>query len=500
MKKTAIILVVSSFLTSLLLLSCSSVCSDLRDKVKDFAKNDSQIDAKECAALKKYITENAEDCIKCHKKNPLVVNGTVSESALIDFINSVLIKSGPIKITCSEAPVPTILPKLYLERSGSMVSYHKQSMKSDFKNILETFLNNFDRVNPNQNKIFVVNDAVYPSPLDFSGLINSPNIFAATNLGDARYTDFRGIFSNIFDELKEGEVSMLFSDLIYSTKAMQVTNNEQVLTEAMHLTESVFHGYSQNNSMMVLKFHADYDGEYYPFNGGKFTYRGDRPFYVCLFAKNATMKAFLSNQKYEQIRDWTRYTNFENFHLFTNDQSIKTPFYTISLNKADKIGQFRQSNEELKQKPDYIHALQDVEYSRENKLGIQVLIDLSNLYMPENLKTDKGNYLIEETTAEGFSIDKIIPVSGIDNATHRIFLSAKNPPKKSDLREVKISLRKTFPPAWIAASQAETDVSAATPNFSTTTFGIKNMLTGIDNAYNLTNEPNHFTINIQLKK
>jgi len=488
-----------SLASALIFQSCSSKCGDLRKEIKEYYANDNQIDINECTNIKEFIKKNADDCIKCQKNNPLIANGVVSETALIEYIKTVC-KNNAVAIACSPPKITDIFPKLYLERSESMTSYHNQNMKSDFKNILGTFLNNFDKVSPDKNKIFVVNDSIYPSPLDFQALINSSDIFGATNIGNPLYTDFRSIFDNILHELKDGEISMLFSDLIYSTKSMQVTDNQQILNEVQNLTEKVFHRYSSNYSLLVVKFHSDYGGSYYPFKGRKIPYKGNRPFYVCLFAKNATMKSFLKDKNYEQVREWAEYPNFENFHLFTNETTAKTPFYTISLDKSDKTGTYRQDNDALKDKNNFVHALQDVEYDRNGKLGITIGVDLSNLYMPENFKTSPQNYELEDPMNEGFKIDLISRVNNIDGITHKMHLVASNAPKKSTPREIKISLKKTFPPTWISNSHADSDLDTSAQNFATTTFGIKNMLAGIDKAYNLTNEPNHFTINIHLKK
>ncbi len=487
------------FANAFLIQSCTSKCSSLRKMILHFYNNDHKIDIKECEELKEFVLKNTEECVKCQKNNPLVEYGVVSEPALLLYIRNVC-KNNLTVVACSLPRVTSISPKLYLEHSQSMISYHNRKIRSDFKDILMKFMNNFNGVSQGQNRIFVVNDSIYASNLHFSDLIQSSNIYSITNVGNSSYTDFGLIFDSILKNLKEGEMSMLFSDLIYSTKNMNGVNSQQVLNDVESLSENVFHRYSSDYSLLVLKFHSDFSDTYYPYMGRSIKYSGNRPFYVCLFAKNATMNLFLTDRKFEHLRDWGDYTNFENFHLFTNNLAINRPYYTISLLKSDKIGTYRQDNDELKQNYSFVHSLQDVDYDRNGKLGLTVLVDLSNLYMPEDFKTDRQNYMVEDPMKEGFRIDSIIPVYNQEGVTHKILLVANNAATKKMSREIKISLRKTFPPAWIISSHADSDQNVHASNFSYTTFGLKNMLTGIDKAYSANKESNHFTINIHLKK
>lgn len=489
------------FLLLLLIQSCESDCkTDLGNEIESKLKSDNELTSQEFSDLKDIILSN-RDCY-----SELINEDSVNEDELLKLIKSTkvyrkLSKKENLRINVtnldsgSSASLGSISPKLYLERSGSMVSYDSPQGEGDFRNVLTSLLTNLNSTSKSRNPIFIVNDNVYDSQLDFKGLVEAKDIFSVTNLGNSKSTDFDLIFRKILDDLKPGEISILFSDLIFSTPSMIGVSNKKILDAAKKLTLNVFQGYSNDISILVLKFNGDYNGKYFPHNHPPQKYKGQRPYYVVFFAKNETMNTFMSQRKYERVRDWNSYTNFENFYYFSNDKKIVRPFYTIRLKDTEKIGSYSQESEEKKSKEKAIHSLEDIDHDKDGTLAISVLVDLSNLHIPEKLKTDKNNYIVDSN--QNFIIDSVTEFKGSKEGTHKIILTTNT--KRGGERKVSIRFKKIFPPKWIVQSQSIDDKNITSDEFPNTTFGILSMMEGINNAYDLEKSEYLFSLKINLK-
>lgn len=211
---------------------------------------------------------------------------------LVSCDRSGRIKTTPPSKTIDFSKMKPIKVKFYLERSGSMTPFDAKSTKGDFKSAISMLLNNIPGNNDPSNLLYVVNDAVYSYDRTYKDFIQSKNIFADTkSLGDPRYTDFTCIFDSILSRTNDNELSILVSDLIYSTKDMIGVTGQKVLNEANLLTRSVFKGHT-DKMVLVIKMNGDYDGPYYTFQSPNkgLMYKGERPYYFVFVAKPKVMQ------------------------------------------------------------------------------------------------------------------------------------------------------------------------------------------------------------------
>jgi hypothetical protein len=488
-----------------LIISSCTAEDELNEELEPLLESGNEITEGELQSIKDYIAAHKQDFLKDLPQ--LFKNGELDNPKLLEWIKNsesyidlTTLDGKTIKLpdsnTESNANTATIFPKLYLERSGSMTSYDASDGKGEFKDVLTSMLNNFSAVNNQKSIIYVVNDSVYNSKLTFKQLVESPNIFDATkNIGDASYTDFELIFKTILKDLKPGEISVLFSDLIYSTPSMQNQSYARILSAAQALTQNVFQSQSNKVSVLVLKFNSGYNGKYYPHNSKSIQYLGQRPYYVCLLADNATMKDFLKNDNYANIRKWNSYKNYENFHFFSSDNAQKTPYFTIALDDVEKQGEYAQETNELTSGKKYVHTLEVIDHDVDGKLTISVLVDLASFQIPESSKVDTAFYSIE--SGQAFKISKIERVSGITNVTHKIVITTNK--KRGGDSKVIIGLKKVFPPKWVKDSNSDNDSNTKATNFATTTFGFKSLMTGLDKAYDPNSTSHQFKITINLQ-
>jgi hypothetical protein len=397
----------------------------------------------------------------------------------------------------------TIEPKLYLEHSGSMYFYDGVNTQGEFKNTLVQLMQSFEEIKPKTSSVYIVNDSVYQYPQSLNELITSKNIFA-NKIGNPAYTDFQIIFDTMLKDLQEDQLSILFSDLIYSGKNSQGKIPSRIMDEAEQLCRGSFTQYSPNTSVLILKMNSDYKGVYYPYNSpnkGK-PYSGNRPYYICLLAKNNTMEKFLKEDKYSEIRNFEKLPFFQKKFFFSNGTLLSAPYYTILESDPDARGKFNNGDRDLNTAG--IHAIKDVEspHNKSEKMRICVAVKFPKGVIEESEIMNVNNYQIDGYK-DGFKLIAVKPVDRkIDGATHKLILEANK--AGGGEREVLIKFKRNFPPQWVQDSHTgdDTNLNADDTAFTNTTFGFKNMMNGINSAFSKPNSADnnyYFTLKLNLQ-
>lgn len=409
--------------------------------------------------------------------------------------NEISIQGGQQKASVIDS---TIVPKLYLEHSGSMFAYDSPSSAGQFKNTLVTVLNNFNALKPTSSFVYIVNDQVYEYSKDFKGLVESPTIFQK-GTGNSTYTDFEEIFSTILRDTKNNQIAILFSDLIYSGKGMQTQASQKILDAAQQLSYSAFATKAANISVLIIKLQSDYKGRYYPFNMSKkgIPYSGLRPYYLCLFAENATMQRFLTEEKYTRIRAFINLPNYQNALFFGKGSFISNPYYTILEGDAATKGrQFSPARRDRKAM-NGIHSIENVKPPKNGYLTIPVAVSLPEWAFDQTYVLAPTNYEVE-SMKDRFKILRIEKLSGKrkDGTTHKIILQATV--LTSGERTASIRLKRVTLPSWVEATHSADDRNLTSPDFSNQTFGFKSIMQGIADAYEPISSNNKFVFTLQL--
>ncbi len=397
--------------------------------------------------------------------------------------------------TASEAPAASDQPakstnypdlkfKFYVERSGSMLAYDSNNSKGEFKTIITKMLNNLP-TQATDSSLYIVNDNVYPMDMSVREFISERDMFARTaGIGNAGYTDFAKIFSLIMQDLKDNEVAILYSDLIYSVENQENVNVEKLLNEAQALTHNVFAPYHNKVDVTVVKFTADYSGAYYPYNSPhkSVNFNGSRPFYAVIFADHRAEDNLLNNSKYSTFMNFGKYgSDVKYFSFFSEIFDINFTF-PIEANVLGKQGSFR-----IKE-----HNLTKAKANNKGEFAIPVLVNLKSIPLSDNYKTDKSNYTISSEVK--FEIASITPVSEKEY-THVILLKGK--PFNGS---IEINMKYGMP-RWIEQESSTDDTNLNDPGFENSTFAFKNMMEGIFNAYtNSGAEHNLFTLKFNIEK
>lgn len=392
----------------------------------------------------------------------------------------------------------------YLERSGSMTPYDSPNGDGSFKAAIVQMLNNLPGYNED-NKIYVVNSSINAYPDGFSKFISDTNIFEATKgIGDPSYTDFGAIFTQLLDKTGEDELSILVSDMIYSTKDMIGINPQKVFAEAQGMANAVFKKQVQDKAMLIVKMNGSFSGPYYCYNspkGGK-SYTGRRPYYIVVVGSNQNIVRLTKDKNYLPFSNFSELKGYENMYLFETDDVYK-PYYSFMLSNPDIRGRFAPEHGKETQ----IKDLTDMEVDRNSgDIRLALAVDLSGMLIDKDYLTDVKNYQIDSDDKleikEIREINKndITPAEKkyIGSATH-IFILGMNEIKND--QHVEIKLLNNLP-SWIEETSSDDDTNVGVGNFSQTTFGLKYLMQGIYNSYkkNSKQNPYYFELEMNFKK
>ena len=494
-------LLITLILTGLLV-GCSSPADELDSQISDALTNDKALDATEADAIRAFIKKEKQ-ALADNKKTAklLTASGAVDESALANYIKRnidyrKLAKEGDVPTVALSGPAAPAKPlrlKLYLEASASMFPYDAPGGNGTFKRSLNEVLTAFDGINPGQGETFVVNTEVNDLGLSLSQFFKQGSIYTvAKTKGKTTSTDFEGIFREILSKTSGTDVSVLVSDLIYSDPNLKGMSAPKILDAASSLLTTVFNPYAQTHSMLVLKMTADFDGTYYSWNNVKQRYKGERPYYLCLIGTNDAMQRLYTDPTYQTIRRFDQLPGYEDSWFFGRDTKAVMPFYTILVNDPSRKGRFKRANEEIRDRAKAVHALDDVQPDvAEKSLTIPVAVDLSGLRLPASLLTDKRQY--EVSGKDNFRVSSVQPYAGTNGTTHKLLLTSDKPARGD--RTATIRLRRQFPPRWIANTHTTNDI----PVDAGSTFGLQNLLQGVERAYNPNNQTEYFTLTINLQ-
>ncbi len=490
----ALIILFVVFVSSTFVACTDSAKKDFNHLLIEVAGNDYTIDRDEWHKLQSFIDEN-----KAHFKE-FYHDGQLDKESVKKYITDFFSKRRDAHeinfVGLADEPIKV---NFFLERSGSMIAYDAPQGDGSFKAAIVQMLNNLPDAQ-DKHQIYVVNSSITPYPQGIQQFVNDNNIFASTKgIGDASYTDFGAIFDKILNKTKDNELSILVTDMIYSTKNMMGVNAQKVFAEAQSMTHTVFRNEVKNKAMLIVKMIGSYDGLYYPYlspNKG-YPYHGKRPYYIVIVGNNENMARLTTDAAYKVFAQLSELKGYENMYLFDTDDTYK-PYYSFLLSHPDIRGRFEPQRGQGTQ----IKNLEGVEPDKNSgDIKLVLAVDLSKMLIDNDYLTNIHNYKVEADNQVKIQqirkIDKkdlsAAEKKYVGSATHLFILSVD---KVSNEQEVSIKLLNHLP-SWVSASSCDDDTSAD----SYTTFGLKYLLQGIYNSYlrNSDGEPYYFEMKIKMK-
>lgn len=498
MKTFSVRTTVVAALAGFFLVSCGGGREkELNRMLVDVADKDAVIDASEWEQIVEYI-----DGQKAHFKD-FYDDGQLDIDDVKNYIQGFFEKRRPPKKIDIMAGKKTLGVNFYLERSGSMVPYDHVNGDGSFKAAIVGMLNRLPGTN-DDNRIYVVNSEINEYPKGFSQFLSDPNIFEATQgIGDASSTDFAAIFQQLLDKTGRDDISILVTDMIYSTKQMAGVNPQKVFAEAQGMTHAVFKSQVKDKGMLIVKMQGSYSGPYYSYNSpaGQ-NYVGCRPYYIVVVGTNENIVRLTRDDNYVPFSHFSELRGYEDMYLFETDDVYK-PYYSLLLDNEQIRGRFRPVHGQ----GDQIKSIEDVEVDRNSgDLRLVLAVDLSGMLIDEQYVTNPENYRVEAD--DPLKIKEIRPVEQKDatpaerkhlgKATHLFVLESQGIKHRQD---VKIKLMNRLP-EWVEASSSDDDTNVGGAGFAQTTFGLKYLLQGIYDSYrkHSKGDPYYFELKLELER
>lgn len=437
------------------------------------------------------------DFISSHKKSfqDWYDQDRLDEDDVEEYISNFFADRRPAKEVNFE--YADVQVNFYLERSGSMVAYDSPKGDGSFKSAIVTLLN---ALPGNDNRMYVVNSQITPYPEGIANFVHGADIFEATKgLGDPSYTDFGSIFNELLNKTDKNTLSILVTDMIYSTKDMAGVNPERVFAEAGGMINHVFRNSVRSKSILILKMNASYNGPYYAYNStASKNYNGSRPYYIVLVGENKLMRQIARNADFSTFREFAHLKGYENQYLFATSEYYE-PYYSLLLSGKDTKGRFVPERGQGNR----IRTLESVHPDEQSgTLQLELAVDMGGMFIPESMLTDPSNYTVD--AKDKFVIRSIRRVNPkeirpneakyMGRATHIMVLSSEH---YTGTQDIEIKLNNTLP-QWVAQSNDydDTDIEPHT------TFGLLPLMRGIYDSYakNSKGRPCYFEMEIELKR
>ena len=493
---------VRKILLALLALALFTACGggqkkELNRMLLDMADDDQVVDVQEWEQLVEFL-----DGQKAHFQE-FFKDGNLDAEEVKDYIENFFENRRPPKKVQVMAGRHELGVNFYLERSGSMVPYDAAGGNGAFKAAIVQMLNRLPGTS-DESHIFVVNSEINEYPDGFSKFISDPNIFEATKgIGDASSTDFAAIFRQLLDKTGQDELSILVTDMIYSTKQMVGVNPEKVFAEAQGMTNAVFKSQVKEKGMLIVKMEGSYNGAYYPYNSqGGVQYSGRRPYYIIVVGSNENIARLTRDDSYTAFSRFSELRGYKDMYLFETDDVYK-PYYSLLLESDVIRGRFRPEHGQ----GDQIRNIENVEVDRNSgDLRLALAVDLGGMLIDEQYLTNPENYSVE--SEDPLVIKEIRPINAKDvtpaerkhlgRATHIFVLESQGIKHRQDV-EIKLMNRL---PQWVEDTSSDDDTNPSAPDFATTTFGLKYLLQGIYDSYrkHSKDEPYYFEMELEFSR
>lgn len=367
---------------------------------------------------------------------------------------------------------PVSRVNVFVENSGSMYGYVRGD--TEFKVDVYGFLSDLTDAHRCQSmSLYYINTNVFPQqrPLrDFIGVL-SPEDFRNRGLSAVTglNTDIYGLLDTVLRRTPKGEVSVFISDCIFSPGPKQSAT--EYLSQQRIGIKSLFHSQIRQRDLAVVVYQMQsaFNGKYFDRNNTPITLYGDvRPYYIWVLGNRSDVWALLYGDSRQSIRPQGVQ------HSFIAIRGGQKLFYKVLPNRGEGsyatnvsdwcVAEDAELGEELDQEDggrftmsvgvDFRPLLQDVDYLKDEKNFI--------------LKPRGWHLSMEETQVVGFSHIAQLRYDGNRLRRSRIYLT----------------LLQNLPP-WIETLNDNDDATMATRADRGKTYGLRELLGGIYDAYTL---------------
>ena len=395
----------------------------------------------------------------------------------------------------TELLAPTI--KVFVENSASMDGYVKGA--TDFENAVYSYLSDVQHANLGQridsitskNKMVLnyINSEVLQQKPDVREFIEAlePDDFRMKG-GQRGTSDMSNIIDSIISQTGKNDVSILVSDCIFSPgRRYKPKDNadEYIVAQQIGIKSDIVEKVSENPnfSIVVMRLTSQFNGIYYNKFDDRQPINDERPFYMWLMGDRTYLNTMLNEVALSQIKG----KGVQN--LFMISKPLKSIPYNISLPQPGN-GKYEISQSE----PYTITNAKTDDKGGDTRFQVGISVNFSDILLPDEYLMNPDNY----TVSNNFYGIEIAKYSGPNQKkyTHTIKLNLLQPVLSRGT--VIISLKNTLP-QWINEYTDESGLDIHSVGAMEKTYGLKNLLGGVYDAYtsNGKNEYGSITINIK---
>lgn len=374
-------------------------------------------------------------------------------------------KCRPLKYTS-----PNVAYNIYIENSGSMAGYLGNA--SAFKKMLIGFISDIPAQLKKDPQLYFVNEHVCSPQTKNIPLVNYIMQMTPETLKSVCSSSGTSLLPQVIDSCTsgmKGKVNILVSDCIFSDKNGSTTALAEAQMKVFMAKKLEKEG---NISTIVLKFNSSFSGLYYnEFKGGKAikVKNINRPYYLLIFGHKENLAALL------QGIDFKSYPGYEaSYCLSANDD--KDAAYA-AMSYKNKKGNYRMAM------PACLMKLTDASVERK-EFQFSFDADLRRLGYLDDYLLDTRSYVVND----GFAVVNIKKLDTLYNLTLKTA-------RLSSHHTLTLQLKYDIP-AWVNNTGNENDSDPTDSLQQHQTFGFKQLMSGISQAYKASNNDHAFKIPI----
>ena len=377
----------------------------------------------------------------------------------------------PEEVSSSDEPTPSnsFNINLYIENSGSMYGYVDGS--HDFKNSMYEYLSDINAAGITESiSLNFINSQIIKKGGDITAFFDRLNNSSALCNGGGKSgtTDIAEIIEMVAKNSGNNDVAIIVSDFIFSPGRGK--NANEYLKDQRIKIKNIFTNYLKANSnagVMFWRLTSNFSGPYYNRENAKTMLNNvERPYYMLVFGNKNALKSMRESVPESKI-------NVKNF--FIAETNFDTPDYSVQQHS----GEFERSRTNAK------HAISNAKKGRDGNMTFAVNVDFSKSLLDENYLLSPDNYSLSDKQFE-LSIQK--------NGSNFLLKYSSPVVKKTTL---KTSLLKKIP-NWINDYDDPDglDINTAMDK----TYGLKTIVGGIAEAFNINNTNSYTELSIDINK
>lgn len=490
----------ASLLFCLLLLnSCtSSKFEETNEQALKFAADDQRIDQQEYETLVENIKNSDDRGFRLLKTE----SGEVDHPKVATYLKKYFEAKGT-NVTLADIWQPgaassaatSFNVSVFLENSASMDGYvdaNSTAFKAAMNDLL-TNLENFpatDTLNLNYINSTIIPVKVAASKADVSDFYQNLNRDNFKTQGGKRgSSDIGEILSQLLNQQKSDELSVLVSDFVFSPGGKDAV---RYLEGQRSQIRSEFVAARRNNpdlSVAILQGQAQFEGTYYDRNDKPHArLTAERPYYVWLLGTAAQIQSVMNSKILAQTRN-----GFSNALVIQSaGAAIQPPF---KIQYRPRIGEFNSKS--LAQ-----GVISDAQAARDDRnkgvFEFNVAVNFSKSMQDTGYFLDSTNYKLSDPN---YSM-KVKPITDQNDASLRGFTHLLTL-RTTDLKDEKIQIDVVGKvPGWVYSSSSEDDTQIEIAADETSkTFGLRYLVEGVSDAFYPRSQANPlYTIPLTIKK